>query len=148
MAELKTKATAVSVDDFIDKQKDELVRDDCRMLVKIMRRVTGEKPKMWGPSIIGFGQYHYKYESGHEGDMCLAGFSPRSGKLAVYLLGDGVPELMEKLGKYKRTTGCLYIKKMSDIDEKVLEKLIANSIKETQKKYNNKTTVSKQAKKK
>ncbi len=130
MPEAKTKPTKVAVDTFIDSLPDESVRDDCRTLVKIMSRVSGERPKMWGPSIVGFGQYHYKYESGHEGDSCLTGFSPRKGKFSLYLWSGfrEQTDLLEKLGKYKGSKGCLYIKGLADVDEKVLEKLIAKSL--------------------
>jgi hypothetical protein len=138
MAEQKTKPTAVSVIDFINKQENEQVRDDCRELVRMMKKVSGSPPKMWGPSIIGFGSYHYKYDSGHEGDSCLAGFAPRKGKLVVYAMGaddKSQTELLDKLGKFKRTKGCIYIKKLEDIDMVVLEKLVRNSVDYVIKKY-------------
>lgn len=149
MAEIKTKPTVVSVDDYIDKQAKESVRDDCRELVKIMKRVTGEKPKMWGPSIVGFGQYHYKYESGHEGDMCVVGFAARAGKLTVYVASadENFPELTKKLGKYKASKGCLYINKLSDVDTKVLEQIVAASVKFVEDNVAEKTTKSHQSKK-
>lgn len=137
MAEQKTKPTDVSVNDFIDKVDSEQVRDDCRTLVKMMKKVTGSPPKMWGPSIIGFGQYHYKYESGHEGDSCLAGFSPRKGNLTVYVMGDfaNKESLLKKLGKYKMSKACIYIKKLADVDMDVLEKIVKGSVGYTKKKY-------------
>lgn len=137
MAELKTKPTKVTVEDFINKIADEGVRDDCNALIKIMKKVTGEKPVMWGPSIVGFGLYHYKYESGHEGDMCIAGFSPRKPNLTVYLM-PGFSEqtdLLKKLGKHKTGKSCLYFKRLSDVDTKVLEKMIADSVKQVNEKY-------------
>src|SRR4051794_13596946 len=119
MAENKTKPTAVSVPAFIDGLTDETKRADAKALVKIMQNATGEKPKMWGPSIIGFGSYHYKYETGREGDMPLAGFSPRKAATVVYgLMGDDSEALRAKLGKHTTGGGCLYIKKLADVDQK------------------------------
>ena|SRR5690349_15724533 len=137
MAEQKTKPTDVSVNDFIDKVDNEQVRDDCRALVKMMKKVTGFPAKMWGPSIVGFGSYHYKYESGHEGDSCLAAFSPRKGNLTVYYMGDfpNQESLFKKLGKYKVSKACIYIKKLEDIDMDVLEKIVKGSMDHTKKKY-------------
>lgn len=131
MAELKTKVTKVNVNDLIKSVPDEQKRKDSLVLIDIMSKITKEKPKMWGPSIIGFGSYHYKYESGHEGDMCLTGFSPRKAAISVYILMgfNKSPELMKKLGKFKTGKSCLYVKKLSDIDMKVLEELIEESVK-------------------
>ncbi len=131
MAETKTKPTAVSVKDFISTVPDEQKRKDSLVLIDMMSKITKEKPKMWGPSIIGFGSYHYKYESGHEGDMCITGFSPRKAAISVYILMgfNKSPELMKKLGKYKMGKSCLYVKKLTDIDTKVLEELIEESVK-------------------
>jgi hypothetical protein len=114
---------------FIDKVKNEGKRKDSHELVALMQDITGEPPKMWGPSIVGFGTYHYVYESGREGDICVTGFSPRSGAIVVYL-GPGIEndELMSKLGKHKHGKGCLYINKLDDVDRKVLRKLIEYSI--------------------
>lgn len=136
-AEPKTKPTDVSVDAFIDKIADEVTRDSCHELIKIMHRATGEKPRLWGPSIVGFGSYHYKYESGHEGDSCLTGFAPRKGKISLYVTPgfDGHAELLEKLGKFKAAKGCIYIKKAEDIDAKVLETLVKKSVARLKKKY-------------
>ena len=133
MAQTKTKPTKVSVAKYIGEIADEERRQDCRELVRIMTQVTGESPKMWGPSIIGFGSYHYKYESGHEGDAGLTGFASRKPDLVVYV-APGVhcyPELLAKLGKH--TTGrqvCLYIKRLSDVDMKVLKQIIDTSVKD------------------
>ncbi len=131
MAETKTKPTAVSVKDFISTVPDEQKRKDSLVLIDMMSKITKEEPKMWGPSIIGFGSYHYKYESGHEGDMCITGFSPRKAAISVYILMgfNKSPELMKKLGKYKMGKSCLYVKKLTDIDTKVLEELIEESVK-------------------
>jgi hypothetical protein len=130
MADNKTKATGVSVAAFIDGLTDEARRADAKVLVKLMQRATGEKPKMWGPSIIGFGSYHYAYESGREGDMPIVGFSPRKGATVVYgLRGAGEADaLLAKLGKYTTGKGCVYIKKLADVDGKVLEALVAESV--------------------
>jgi hypothetical protein len=130
MAENKTKPTKVSVAAFIDALTDETRRADAKTLVKLMQSATSEKPKMWGPSIIGFGSYHYKYESGREGDMPLAGFSPRKAATVLYgMIGFTESEaLLAKLGKYTAGAGCLYIKKLADVDQKVLESLVLKSI--------------------
>jgi len=129
MAEQKTKPTEVSVDEYIAALDDETKRSDSLTLVKMMRAATKEKPRMWGPSIIGFGSVHYKYASGHEGDTCMMGFSPRKAGISLYLTCDAssrVPYL-ERLGKYKTGVGCIYIKRLSDIDMSVLKELIAIS---------------------
>ncbi|MBK8498383.1 MAG: DUF1801 domain-containing protein [Flavobacteriales bacterium] len=134
----KTHATAASVDAFIDKQASEAVRDDCRTLVMLMHELTGEQPHMYGPSIIGFGTYHYTYVSGHSGSAPLAAFSPRKPELVIYAMGglfEREPELMKKLGKYKATKGCLYVKKLADIDLKVLNTLLKKSIALVRKTY-------------
>lgn len=131
MAENKTKQTKASVDKFISTIKDENIRKDCYTIIKIMKSVTKEEPKMWGPSIIGFGTYHYKYASGRGGDMCIAGFSPRKQNLTIYLEPgfEKQKALLEKLGKHKTSKVCLYIKSLKDVDVKVLKELIANSVK-------------------
>lgn len=128
--ELKTKATPVSVSEFIDLVADESQHADSHRLVEMMERLSGHPPKMWGPSIIGFGQYHYKYESGHEGDMARIGFSPRKGNTVLYIVDGfaGYAELMARLGKHKTGKSCLYIKRLSDIDEAVLEELCRASL--------------------
>jgi hypothetical protein len=130
MAAQKTKPTQISVESFLDKILDEGVRDDCYELLKIMKRITGSTPKMWGPRIVGFGNYHYKYDSGHEGDACLTGFSPRKQNLTLYVM-PGFTEnsdLLAKLGKYKTGKGCLYIKRLSDVNLPALEHLIQYSV--------------------
>lgn len=135
--ELKTKATPVSVSDFIEAVADERQRDDAKKIAAMMERLSGHPPRMWGPSIIGFGSYHYKYDSGHEGDMARIGFSPRKANTVLYILDgfDGHAELMEKLGKHKTGKSCLYIKRLSDIDEGVLEQLCVGSLKWMAEKY-------------
>jgi len=130
MADNKTKPTKQSVAAFIDAVTDENRRADAKALVKLMRRATGETPKMWGPSIIGFGSYHYRYETGREGDMPLAGFSPRKAATVLYVmsgLGDS-EALLAKLGKHTIGKACLYIKKLADVDQKVLEALVVKSV--------------------
>lgn len=137
MAEPKTKPTEQFVEDFIGKIENEQVRDDCYALIKIMKKVTGANPKMWGPSIIGFGKYHYKYESGHEGDACLTGFSPRKSNISVYVMPGYADhgDYLKKLGKHKAAKGCLYIKKLEDVNVSVLESLIVHSVDTIKKKY-------------
>jgi len=134
----KTHATAASVDAFIDKQPKEEVRDDCRTLMTLMHEITGAVPYMYGPTIVGYGTYHYTYASGHEGDAPLAAFSPRKPELVIYAMGglfEREPELMKKLGKYKATKGCLYVKRLDDIDLKVLKALLKKSIALVRKTY-------------
>lgn len=129
MAENKTKATEVSVTAYIAALPDEGRRADAKALVKMMQSATGEKPKMWGPSIIGFGSYHYVYESGREGDMPIVGFSPRKAATVIYgMRASGDAEsLLAKLGKHTTGKGCVYIKKLSDVDQKILSTLITKS---------------------
>jgi hypothetical protein len=129
MAENKTRPTKASVAAYLAAIKDETRRADCKALAKLMTRATGEKPVMWGPGIVGFGEYHYQYDSGREGDSCLAGFSSRKNAITVYMMGvREQSELLQKLGKHKTTGGCLYINKLDDIDVKVLEKLVVKSV--------------------
>jgi hypothetical protein len=135
-AELKTKVNKASVEDFLNSVEDEQKRADCFEIAKIMTQVTKEKPKMWGASIVGFGTYHYKGASGREGDWMLTGFSPRKQNLTLYLMGgfDMHKDLLKKLGKFKTSVGCLYIKKLDDVDKKVLKQLVTQTVK-TMKKY-------------
>jgi hypothetical protein len=131
MAENKTKQTELSVSAFINALPDQTKRSDAKALVKLMQNVTGEKPKMWGPSIVGFGSCHYVYESGREGDMPIAGFSPRKAAMVLYGLAglfEGAEALFAKLGKHTTGKGCLYIKKLADVDQKVLEALVTQSV--------------------
>jgi Domain of unknown function (DU1801) len=130
MAENKTKPTKLSVAAFIDALTDQSRRADAKTLVKLMQKAAGEKPKMWGPSIIGFGSYHYMYDSGREGDMPLIAFSPRKAATALYgMTGfDGSEAFMAKLGKHTTGKGCLYIKKLADVDQKVLEAMAIKSV--------------------
>jgi hypothetical protein len=130
MADNKTKPTKLSVAVFIDALTDETKRADAKALVKLMQSASGEKPTMWGPSIIGFGSYHYTYESGREGDMPLAGFSPRKAATVLYgMMGFSHSEaLLAKLGKHTTGKGCLYIKNLADVDQKVLKALVLKSV--------------------
>lgn len=133
-ATLKTTATTGSVDAFIAKQPAEIAAD-CRTIIALMKKATGEEPKLWGPSIVGFGKYAYKYESGREGEWMLTGFSPRKANLTLYIMMGFEEELdlMKKLGKHTTGKSCLYIKKLSDVDLKVLEQLIAKGVKGLEK---------------
>lgn len=137
MAENKTKANKASVTEFINSIEDRQKRADVRKVAAMMRKATGKRAKMWGPSIVGFGTYHYKYESGREGDFMVSGFSPRKQALTVYILAGfkRFDALMSKLGTYKTGKSCLYIKRLSDVDEKVLQKLIDGSVKYMRKNY-------------
>lgn len=130
MAELKTKETTESVSAFLKKIADKTRREDCLAVVDIMRDVTKEEPKMWGSSIVGFGRYHYKYESGREGEWMITGFSPRKGDLTLYIMPgfEPFPDLMKRLGKYKTGKSCLYIKKLADVDVDVLRELVTVSV--------------------
>ena len=129
MADNKTKPTKSSVSGFINTLTDPTRRADAKTLVKLMQSASGEKPKMWGPSIIGFGSYHYTYDSGREGDMPLIGFSPRKAATVLYGMRSGDAEaLIAKLGKHTTGKGCLYIKKLADVDQKVLEELVVKSL--------------------
>jgi Domain of unknown function (DU1801) len=131
MAELKTKRTNASVDKFLNDIPDPVKREDCKTVAALMTEITGNKPKMWGPSIVGFGSYHYKYASGQEGDWPVIGFSPRKQNLTLYISGglDEHSELLKKLGKHKTAKSCLYIKRLSDVDLRTLKKLIQKSVK-------------------
>ena len=134
MAEVKTKPTEVSVEEFLEGIDSASKREDAKVLDALFRKVTGEPAVMWGPSIVGYGSYHYRYASGHEGDMCRAGFSPRKAKHSLYLLECGderssarFAPLLARLGKHSRSVGCLYVNKLADIDLAVLEEMIALS---------------------
>lgn len=137
MAELKTKPTGVSVKAYLDAIEDEARRKDCRAIAALMKRLTGCSPKMWGPSIVGFGSYHYEYASGHSGDMCLTGFSSRGREIVVYLMAadERAGKLFAALGKHRRGKSCLYFKRLADVDLPVLEQLVALSCAETRRRY-------------
>ena len=130
-AEVKTKVNEASVERFLNSVADEAARKDCFELLKMMKQVTKEEPKMWGTSIVGFRSYHYKGASGREGDWFLTGFSPRKQNLTLYLNHgfDVHEDLLKKLGKYKTGMGCLYVKKLEDVDKKVLKELVTESVK-------------------
>jgi hypothetical protein len=138
MAKNKTIPNETSVSAFIKGVEDEQKKADCQTLIGLMKEITGEEPVMWGPSIIGFGSYHFKYDSGREGDMLLTGFSPRKQNLTLYIMSgfNRYEKLMQKLGKYKTGKSCLYIKRLSDIDLGVLMELIKDSYAHYNKKYN------------
>lgn len=137
MAELKTKPTRMSVKAYIDAIEDETRRKDCRAIAALMKRVTGCSPKMWGPSIVGFGSYHYEYASGHSGDMCLTGFSSRGREIVVYVMGgsEEAEKLFAALGRHRRGKSCLYFRGLADVQLPVLEKLVALSCAETRRRY-------------
>lgn len=137
MAENKTKPTNVSVASFIDQLADQTKRADAKALVKLMREITGEPPKMWGPSMIGFGTHRYKYDSGREGNMFLAGFSPRKPAIVIYMstAARGSETLFAKLGKHTLSKSCLYIKRLADVDEAVLRALLIKSIADIRSRY-------------
>jgi hypothetical protein len=137
MAKNKTTETKVSVTEFINAVPDETKRKDSFRIVEIMKGVTGFDAKMWGPSIIGFGTYHYKYESGREGDMPLVAFSPRKPAIVLYLAtgADKKEEFLKKLGKHKTSKGCIYIKKLEDIDVNVLKEMVKTSVKHLKSVY-------------
>ncbi len=131
MAELKTKRTDDNVDTFLKGVKDEQARADCYQIIEIMKKATKAEPKLWGTSIVGFGDYHYKYASGRENDWFQVGFSPRKQNLTIYLMGglQDHDDLLAKLGKYTTGKGCLYIKTMEDVNTKVLQKLVNEAVK-------------------
>ena len=137
MPVLKTKPTEVSAESHIAAIANEEQRNDARSLVALMRKVTKQEPRMWGPSIVGFGSYHYKYASGHEGDSALAGFAARGRELVVYIAPgfEGRDDLLAKLGEHKTGKVCVYIRRLANVDLKVLEKLIARSVADTKSRY-------------
>lgn len=133
----KTVPTSVSVDDFIAAVADAQRAADCRALVAMMREVTGEAPRMWGASIVGFGQYHYVYESGREGDACVVGFSPRKNDLTIYIVPgfSAYADLLARLGRYKTAKVCLYVKRLDDVDRGVLRELVVRSVADVRARY-------------
>ena len=130
MSDLKTKKTTKSVSKFLNGIENETRRADAKKVAALMEEVTGEKPKMWGESIVGYGSYHYKYASGREGDWFVAGFSPRKASLTLYIMSGfaGYEGLMKKLGKHKTGKSCLYINRIDDVDTKVLRRLVKESV--------------------
>jgi len=137
MAENKTKPTKASVDDYIASRANEQQHDDCRQLMALLKKVTRQSPKMWGPSIVGYGSYRYNYESGRTGEMPLAGFAIRGRELVIYLVAEGEEQnlLLSKLGKHKMGKSCLYFKRLSDLDYSVLEKLMTKSVADLKRRY-------------
>ena len=135
LAENKTQKTGASVDDFIESVENKRRREDGFALLEIMKDVTGEDAEMWGPSIIGFGDYHYKYESGREGDFFLTGFSPRKQSLSLYIMAgfEEYDSLLDALGKHRKGASCLYINKLADVDMEVLRELIEKSVEQARK---------------
>ncbi|HEX6203900.1 MAG TPA: DUF1801 domain-containing protein [Thermoanaerobaculia bacterium] len=136
MSDLKTQPTAASVDDFLAALPAER-RADCETLLSLLGRATGEPPRMWGPSIVGFGSYHYRYASGREGDWFLAGFSPRKKDLTVYVMAgfDGFEELLGRLGRHRLGKSCLYLRSLADVDLGVLEEMVGRSAREVARRY-------------
>ena len=136
MADLKTRPTEASVDGFLAALPPDR-RADCAALLALMRRATGEEPRMWGPSIVGFGSYHYRYESGREGDWFLAGFSPRKKDLTVYVMAgfDGFEEQLAGLGRHALGKSCLYLRSLADVDLAVLEEMVGRSAREVARRY-------------
>jgi Domain of unknown function (DU1801) len=137
MAEAKTKPTAASIDAYLESRASSEQLADCKALMIILKHVTKEKPKMWEPSIVGYGSYSYKYESGRTGESCLTGFAVRGRELVVYLVAESPDqqELLAKLGKHKIGKSCLCIKRLGDIDTKVLEALVAKSVSEVKRRH-------------
>ncbi|MCW4461665.1 DUF1801 domain-containing protein [Sphingomonas sp. BT-65] len=137
MAEIKTKPTEISAAEFIDAVENPIRREEAKAVCAMMERVTGEPPRMWGPSIVGFGSYHYKYDSGHEGTMCRLGFSPRKAQLVLYVLtgAAGEDQQLAKLGKHKTGKSCLYINKLAEVDMAVLEDMVRDTLAYMDEKY-------------
>lgn len=137
MAKLKTRPTDGDVSAFLDSIGDVGRRQECHALVALMREVTGEEPRMWGDSIVGFGSYHFRYASGREGDWFLTGFSPRKRSLTLYVMAgfDRYEELMERLGKHKTGKSCLYVNRLDDVDRDVLTELVGRSVEHMRKRY-------------
>ncbi len=137
MAENKTRPTGASVEAYIAAVGDEERRRDCEILAGLMTRVTGEPAVMWGDSIVGFGSYHYRYESGREGDAPLVGFSPRKGDISLYVLAgyEGEAALLARLGRHKAGKACLYLRRLADADPAVLEQLVAGAVSATRQRY-------------
>lgn len=137
MAENETKPTAASVDEYLAAIASESMRADCQVLLKLMTTWTKEQPKMWGPSIVGFGSYHYKYESGREGVYFMTGFAARKNEIVIYLVAEGAnqTELLARLGKHKMGKSCLYIRRLSEVNIDVLGQLVQESLAELRRRY-------------
>lgn len=145
MAETKTKPTDASVDAYLDSRASPEQHADCKAIMAMCKRVTKQPPKMWGPSIVGYGTYTYRYESGHSGDACLVGFAVRGRELVVYIVAETTTQvkLLAKLGKHKMSKSCLYFKCLADLDVKILEALIAGSVAEVKRRYPDSSDTSK-----
>ena len=130
MADVKTKETDASVEAYLNQVEDEKKREESFQILELMREVTGEEPKMWGDSMVGFGSYHYRYESGREGDMFLAGFAPRKRNFSLYIMAgfEEYDDLLQRLGKHKTGKSCLYVNKLADVDLQVLRELVQASV--------------------
>lgn len=139
MAETKTKPTGASIDAYLASRASPEQLADCKALMTICKRVTKQQPKMWGPSIVGYGSYTYRYESGHSGEACVVGFAIRGRELVVYLLAESPEQVafLARLGKHKMSKACLYFKRLADLDVQVLEALIAGSVAEIKRRYPN-----------
>lgn len=137
MAESKTKPTAASIDAYLESRASPVQLADCKTLMAMLQRVTKEQPKMWGPSIVGYGSYSYRYESGRTGESCVTGFAVRGRELVVYLVAESPDqqELLAKLGKHKIGKSCLYLKRLADIDLKVLQALVSKSVSEVRRRH-------------
>ena len=137
MAEAKTKPTSASVDEYLASKATPDQLADCKTLMALFKKVTNHSPKMWGPSIVGYGSYSYKYESGRTGESCLTGFAVRGKELVVYLVAESQEQkaLLAKLGKHKMGKACLYFKRLADVDTKVLETLVSESVAETKRRH-------------
>ena len=137
MYQLKTRPEDEKVTAFLDKIGDENSRADCYAIAAIMEKVTGQPAMMWGTAIIGCDKYHYKYASGHQGEMCLVGFSPRKANITLYLKAGNMndDDILQKLGKYKMGKGCIYIKRLADINLDILEAIITRSVKMIRQQY-------------
>jgi hypothetical protein len=137
MKQNKTRTTDASVADHIAAIADEAQRQDCKTLVGLMKKITGHRPKMWGPTIVGFGSYHYRYESGREGDAPLAGFAARGREIVIYLVASSPrqPRLLAELGKHRRGKSCLYIRRLADVDVAIVEALVRDSVDEVRLRY-------------
>ncbi|NKB37311.1 MAG: DUF1801 domain-containing protein [Gammaproteobacteria bacterium] len=137
MSELKTKKNKASVREFIDSIEDSEKKKDCKQLATMMRKLSGKRAAMWGDSIVGFGEYHYKYKSGREGDWPVTGFSPRKQNISIYIMPgfSKYKKQLAKLGKHKHSVSCLYIKRLSDIDVEALKEIVADSIERMTRMY-------------
>lgn len=137
MTQNKTRATEVSVADHLAAIPDDAQREDCNALVRLFTAITRHKPKMWGPTIVGFGSYHYRYDSGREGDSSLTGFAARRNEIAIYLMAEGAQQksLLARLGKHRMGKACLSIRRLADVDVAVLERLVTDSVAEVRRRY-------------